>query len=112
MKARNRHTDEIVDIIAYSGTTQRLPTDTISYIAQDGSEHTEGLNYYWDFEPVEDFIDPNWEDVRIKAAIAAMQSIIPDQKGVYMLCDAHKKYSDAASSAVKYADALIKELKI
>lgn len=51
------------------------------------------------------------QDLRERAAIAAMQSIIPTQGGKYMLCDAHKKYDDCANEAIKYADALVKKLK-
>ena len=63
--------------------------------------------------PEKDLSNPidYWQDVRGRAAIAAMQSIIPTQKGKYMLCDAHKMYDDCANEAIKYADALVKKLK-
>ena len=58
-----------------------------------------------------EFEQDRWQDVRERAAMLAMQSIIPTQQGKYMLCDAHKMYDDCANEAIKYADALVKKLK-
>ena len=53
MKARNRKTGEIVDVISYSSDTTRLNGGFVSYIDSKGIEHeAERLNYYWDFEPL------------------------------------------------------------
>ena len=55
MKARNRKTGEIVDIISYSGDTTRFSSDCVSYIDSAGNEiDGMGLNYYWDFEKIEE----------------------------------------------------------
>ena len=53
----------------------------------------------------------HWQDVREKSAIAAMQSIIPTQDGRYSLCDEYLRYGDCAEESIKYADALIEQLK-
>ena len=54
MKARNRKTGEIVDVINYSNSTTRLDSNFVSYIDSNGIEHeAERLNYFWDFEPLE-----------------------------------------------------------
>ena len=53
----------------------------------------------------------HWQDVRERAAMMALSSIIPMTKGLYSMCDAHKKYNDCAKEAISYADALVKELK-
>ena len=55
--------------------------------------------------------DFHWQNVRERAAIAAMQTIIPTQKGEYMICDAHRRFEDCAETAVYYADALVEQLK-
>lgn len=47
----------------------------------------------------------NWQQVRIQAAIAAMQGLLSNEKQV------HIKVSEAAYMSVLYADALVKELK-
>lgn len=78
MKARIRKTGEIVDIICYNHfSTIRSHQDYVSYIDSKGIEHDrESLNYYWDFEPIEINIDEHWQDIRERAAIAAMQGVI------------------------------------
>lgn len=112
MKAKIRKTGEIVDIICYSGSPNRRSDvlDYVNYIDSQGVEHTEPnhLNYYWDFEPIENEKDYDWGALRNQAAIAAMQSFIgkfnintrdsADCKTIAML-------------AVEQADALIKQLK-
>ena len=53
MKARNRKTGEIVDVISYSDDTTRFNSSFVSYIDSKGIEHeAERLNYFWDFEPL------------------------------------------------------------
>ena len=82
MKARIRKTGEIVEVITYSGSTTRNECiDKVSYIDSKGVEHDrETLNYYWDFEQLPDvkednFPNTDWNQVRIQAAIAAMQGL-------------------------------------
>ena len=60
-----------------------------------------------EFEPTPD----HWQDLRERAAMMALPSIIPMQKGLYSMCDEYKKYNDCAEEAIRYADALIKKLK-
>ena len=45
----------------------------------------------------------NWEEVRVNAAIAAMQTLV----GLFNAYD----HNSAARAAVKYADALVNELR-
>ena len=110
MKARIRKTGEIVDIITYSGSTIRNECiDKVSYIDSKGVEHDrETLNYYWDFEQRPDveednFPNTDWNQVRIDAAISAMQGIISKNDDY--------TYKEIAVHAVGYAEALVKELK-
>lgn len=79
MKKRIRKTGEIVDVIAYYNLMgpERNSNDSISYIDSKGEEHCheKGLNLWWDFEDIEEELtkDIDWEQVRIKAAISALQ---------------------------------------
>ncbi len=110
MKARIRKTGEIVEIISYSGNTNRNDVlDSVSYIDSNGVEHPrEKLNFYWDFETFTDgkedtLSTTDWNQVRVQASIGAMQVILT--KNNYDI------YKEIASQAVGYADALVKELK-
>lgn len=47
----------------------------------------------------------DWQQVRIQAAIAAMQGLLSNEKQV------HINVSEAAYMSVLYADSLLKELK-
>lgn len=113
MKARIKKTSEIVDIIAYNHfSTIRSSRDYVSYIDSKGVEHDrESLNYYWDFESIEaDTINNEyWQNVRERAAIAAMQGILcaPIVEGV----DPNPSQKHVAELAVMMADELIDELK-
>lgn len=127
-KARIRKTGEIVTVISYGGSTMRNDIiDYVSYIDSEGNEHPkEKLNYYWDFETIEEpkteqspiniNIEPDWQQIRINASIAAMQGIIsnshPEDYHYQSYCRYYKDTSkDIAIRAVAYADALIKELQ-
>ena len=111
MKARIRKTGEIVEVITYSGSTIRNEyIDKVSYIDSKGVEHDrEELNFYWDFEQLPDvkednFPNTDWNQVRIQAAIAAMQGWISNPNSdIYNW--------EIATCAVKQADALVEELK-
>lgn len=108
MKARIRKTGEIVDVICYNHcSTIRNHQDYVSYIDSRGIEHDrESLNYYWDFEPIETDTDEHWKDIRERAAIAAMQTMIKE-----LYCSDGLFAGSVAIYAVKYADALIEELE-
>ena len=79
MKKRIRKTGEIVDVIVYYNLmgAERDSNDSISYIDSKGEEHhhEKGLNLWWDFEDVEESSksDIDWEQMKIKAAISALQ---------------------------------------
>jgi len=110
MKAKIRKTGEIVDVICYGGSPLRSDAlDYVNYIDSQGVEHTEPnhLNYYWDFEPIETDTDKNWQDVRERAAIAAMQGLLSNSSRIRTIYA--KK---CAEEAIRYADALIEQLKV
>lgn len=109
MKAKFRKTGEIVDIISYSGNTDRNDVlDSVSYIDSNGVEHSrDKLNLYWDFESIQETsIAPNtdWQQVINQAAIGAMQVMLTKQ-------DVQLFVEDIAEFSVKYARALVEELK-
>ena len=111
MKKRIRKTGEIVDVIAWYNImgAERDKDDSVSYIDSKGNEcvKVEGLNLAWDFEDVEEALntDIDWEKVRIKAAISALQGF----------CSNSETFNDdddrLAKWSVSCADALIAELK-
>jgi len=109
MKAKIRKTGEIVDVIYHMGSPKSRSDvfDFVFYVDSQGVEHTEpnNLNYYWDFEPIETATDKHWQDVRERAAIAAMQGVM----NFFGSIDYNKE--TIAKLAVEQADALIAELK-
>jgi len=109
MKARIRKTGEIVEVICYGGSPLNRSDvlDYVNYIDSQGIEHTEPnhLNYYWDFEPIETTNNEYWQDIRERAAIAAMQGVM----NFFGSIDYNRE--TIAKLAVEQADALIKELR-
>lgn len=109
MKKRIRKTGEIVDVIAYYNLmgAERDSNDSISYIDSKGKEHhhEKGLNLWWDFEDVVEVTNTHidWEEVRIKAAISALQGFAASPQIV--------STETLARWSVGAADALIVELK-
>lgn len=132
MKARIKKTGEIVEVICYGGSplSRSDALDYVNYIDSQGVEHTEPnhLNYYWDFEPIywdfepmETATNEHWQDVRERAAIAAMQGTITilsssDRTAFRDIVvdgfrgDKHTYPHEIADFAVACADALIEEL--
>lgn len=120
MKKRFRKTGEVVDVINYSAPyLGREKDDYVSYIDSKGIEHvTEyGLNIQWDFEDVKEELTKgiDWEEVRGKAAIAAMKGILSNESIEITLNQERSEYCsipiDIAKAAITYADALIAELE-
>lgn len=109
MKKRIRKTGEIVDVINYYNlmSAERDTNDSVSYIDSKGEEHhhEKGLNLWWDFEDVEEVLntDIDWEKVRIKAAISALQGFAASPQ--IASTDTLARWSVCA------ADTLIAELK-
>lgn len=110
MKKRIRKTGEIVDVISYNkytNTERNSDLDWVSYIDSKGREyeHEKGLNIYWDFEDVEEELstDIDWEQVRIKASISALQGFAASPQIV--------STDTLARWSVGAADAIIVELK-
>lgn len=109
MKARKIETGEIVDIIFYNDiSTTSVSKYLVSYVDSQGVEHgIEGTDYHLDFEPIDNLT--KWQDVRERAAIAAMQGILcaPIVEGI----DPNPSKEHIAELAVAQADALIEQLK-
>ena len=110
MKKKLRKTGEIVDVISYNkytSTARNSELDWVSYIDSKGMEHEheKRLNIYWDFEDVEEVpsTDIDWEQVRIKASISALQGFAARPQIV--------STDTLARWIVSAADALIAELK-
>ena len=110
MKKRIRKTGEIVDVISCNNctnTARNSELDWVSYIDSKGMEHEheKRLNIYWDFEDVEEAssTDIDWEQVRIKASISALQGFAASLQ--IASTDTLARWSVGA------ADALISELK-
>ena len=124
MKKRIRKTGEIVDVITYndcSSKTKRKKYDYVSYIDSNGTPHylERGLNIYWDFEDVEEELTKwiDWEQVRIDAAMTAMNGILTNDELQSLAFDGRRDKNNreipvyVSEMAVSFADALIAELK-
>ena len=101
MKARIKKTGEIVDVYHESqhGTPKMIYKESVLVNSRMWTEdELEFLNEEYD----------HWQDVRERAAIAAMQTLIAE------LYDAKSNYHFAhniAVCSVEYADELVKRLK-
>ena len=111
MKKRIRKTGEIVDVISFAapcGANRSDINDFVSYVDSKGDEYVNvPLNYYWDFEDIEEVksTDIDWEQVRIKAAISALQGFASNPNNTSATDEELVKWS------VSCADYLISELK-
>ena len=54
-------------------------------------------------------VQQDWEEARIQAAIAAMQAELTNPNNVFSMCD--DKLAIITKRAIRYADALVAELK-
>lgn len=123
MKKKIRKTGEIVDVITFTApyVTDRDDTrDFVDYIDSKGRERKRmPMNIYWDFEDMEEELskDIDWEQVRIDAAIAAMNGILNNNELQSLAFDGRTDKSNrqipvyVAEMTVAFADALISELK-
>lgn len=114
MKKRIRKTGEIVNVIDYSCIgliKERDDKDWVSYIDSKDIEHhcVKGLNFYWDFEDVEEELtkDIDWEERRYELA----QSIISARLSNPDRFSFNECPEEMARKTIRYADALIAELK-
>ena len=111
MKKRIRKTGEIVDVIVWYNLlgAERDENDYVSYIDSKGNECVKvgGLNIAWDFEDVVEVPNThiNWEKVRIKAAISALQGFASNPNSTSATDE------ELALWSVRAADYLIAELK-
>ena len=123
MKKKLRKTGEIVDVINYYhyAPFERNDSDFVSYIDSKGIEHSKvhGLNLNFDFEDVEENLTKkiDWEQVRIDAAMTAMNGILTNDELQSLAFDGRKDKNNrqitvyVSEMAVAFADALIAELK-
>lgn len=99
MKARIKETGEIVNLASYATITLDQ-CDSWGNPIEVKPEEIELIQ-----EVTE---DEHWQDVRERAAIAAMQSLIREK---YDASDGFLFASSISVDAVEYADSLIEELK-
>lgn len=122
MKKRIRKTGEIVDVIAWYNImgAERDKDDSVSYIDSKGNEcvKVEGLNLAWDFEDVKEVLsaDIDWEQRRYEIAKTMMHAIYLDDGNAEKSDKSgfdfeYKDLQGSAKEAVRFADALIAELK-
>lgn len=111
MKAKIKSTGEIVDVISYSGNTQRTDNDIVNYIDSKGIEHSyEKLNYYWDMEEIEGTNSIDWEKRRYEIAKSAMNGLLSSNQ-LTDISSGESCNGQIIWSALFYADELIKQLK-
>ncbi len=109
MKVRIKKTGEIVNLASYAmitldqcdswGNPIEMKPEDVELVDDETAE----LELYeqWGYEnPLQDY----WQDVRERAAIAAMQGLLTDSNKV-------GSAKDFAETAVEYANALIEQLK-
>ena len=108
MKLKIRKTGEIVDVISFSGDTERKPTDAVDYIDSKGVEHpNEKLNYYWDLEPIHTS-NIDWEQRRYEIAKSCLHAILEhDGASGYT----NRPEEEYVKNALEYTDCLIRLLK-
>lgn len=66
---------------------------------------------YMPFDKFDLWEEPNWQEIRTKAAIAAMQGMLSDRNTILDIQKNFKASTAIAKEAVLYADKLIEELK-
>ena len=104
MKKRIRKTGEIIDVICYSGGTDRYVNDSVSFIDSEGNERQEkGMNYYWDLEDIEEESKLKyWEHLRNKAALKIFAAKLSNHL--------HGDIIEEINLSVHYANHLVNEL--
>lgn len=109
MKARIKKTGEIVEVYhePQHGTPKMIYKESVLVNSRMWTEdELELLNGEYD----------HWQDVRERAAIAAMQGLISGTRTINALTESAKEdnitfYEQAAIQSVKLADELVKRLK-
>ena len=103
MKYRNRKTNEIVDVVCYSGCSYvKTEQDYVCYYDSEGNKVIgKGLSLIWDFESIDETQNFDWQSFRAEAA-----------KDI--LCAMIAKFGTSdidMNDVVKWADSLISKLK-
>ena len=99
MKARIKTTKEIINIADYA----RITLDECDSWGNPIEVKPEDIELIQEVSE-----DEHWQDVRERAAIAAMQSLIREK---YEASNGYLFASSIAVDAVEYADELVKKLK-
>lgn len=99
MKARIKKTGEIINLASYATITLEQ-CDSWGNPIEMKPEEVELIQ--------EQTEDEHWQDVRERAAIAAMQGLAANSRLVY---DSGEEKIHIIARAMRYADALVKELK-
>ena len=111
---------DVISYNKYTTTRRNSELDWVSYIDSKGveHEHEKRLNIYWDFEDVKEAPDTHvdWERRRYEIAKTMLHAIYLDDgnAGRADKSDLGFEYKDlqgSAKEAVRFADALIAELK-
>lgn len=95
MKAKVKGTNEIVEVKP-KGTSTTIHMSCSEFVSEDGRVFP---SIYLDI-----INEVDWEQVRIQAAVSAMQGILANERRIGNM-------EDTASSSIMYADALIEELQ-
>lgn len=99
MKAKVKSTGKIIEVTCNMDIRSVSNPDASVYNGPDGS-------LYCDTELDFNNIYPDWQEIKIKASIAAMKTLIPiNVKSIHVGVEA------VAAGAVKYANALVEELQ-
>ena len=107
MKAKFRKTGEIVTIVSYSGNTTRGDLDYVYYIDSSGKEVCNpGLNYYWDFEEIDEFNNKE-ENTRLLIAKDIVCTLLNKQTDL----NKEETIEEITDLALKYTDKLIEKWK-
>ena len=110
MQYRIRKTNEIVDVVCYSGCSYvKTEQDYVCYYDSKGNKVIgKGLSLIWDFEPIDETQNFDWQSFRAKAAKDILCSVILtfEAKDPF-----DKALDNAINNSIKAADKLISKLK-
>ena len=110
MKTKIRKSGEIVNIISYYETfTENYLKYNVVYIDSLGVQHSrDDIDYNEYFESIEETQDKHWQDVRERAAIAALQGLLANPHSFY---SGGTMKEDIVPTALSKGDALAWELE-
>lgn len=95
MIARIKKTGKLIDVVPYGDEFAQL--------------FAEGDFKIYTKDELDFCVDVDWQQVRIQAAIAAMQAELSNPNNTFMMCE--DKLAIIVRRSLAYADALVAELK-